>query len=406
MTEVCLTPEHLQLGLYLHYPFCLRKCPYCDFNSHPKAEFKGRVSDAAYTQRLISDFKSRIGLLSGRKFISVFIGGGTPSLLPLHCLEQILKEVEPYLQAGAEISMECNPGTLLNVSYLKELRALGVNRLSLGIQSFNDRCLKAIGRIHNAAQARQACIWAREAGFDNLNLDIMHGLPGQSRADALQDLKEAAPLASHLSWYELTLEEDSYFGAHPPVLPDEDTLADIEDEGFEFLAAAGFERYEISAFAKEGQYCRHNENYWLFGDYLGVGAGAHSKITTSGGRVLRHADAELPDAYLNCAASAAGSADAGDAAASWVQVAAEDLPFEYLLNRLRLLRPLPYRDFELAAGLPREVLQPKFAQAAADGLIEKCVCTDLWGQQGDGIKLTNLGVRMLNEVLELFLQQN
>lgn len=400
MTEILLQPENVKLGLYLHYPFCLRKCPYCDFNSHPKADFKGRVSDEAYTQKLISDFRVRTALLSGRKFFSVFIGGGTPSLLPLNCLEQILREVEPYLGPETEISMECNPGTLLRLDYLQDLRSLGVNRLSLGIQSFNDRCLKALGRIHDAAQARQACLWALQAGFDNLNLDIMHGLPGQSRADALEDLTKAAPFAAHLSWYELTLEEDSFFGSHPPVLPDEDTLADIEDEGFEFLAAAGFERYEISAFAREERHCRHNENYWLFGDYLGVGAGAHSKLTSADGRVLRHADEESPEGYLTQTVS--GESDDSQ----WLQVKSEDLPFEYMLNRLRLLRPLPYRDFELATGLPRTVLCDKFAQAAKSGLMEKCVSNDVMGQPDDGIRLTNLGVRMLNEVLELFLQQN
>lgn len=372
----------IPLSLYVHYPFCLRKCPYCDFNSYPRSSFKGLVSDRDYTRRLIADLAGSIDLCGRRSFISIFFGGGTPSLLALGEIEKILTAVEPYLQPGAEISLECNPGTLLNLSYLKSLRALGVNRLSLGVQSFQDSSLKRLGRIHDSAQARQACSWALTAGFENINIDIMHGLPGQTPADALYDLKTASQYACHLSWYELTLEEDTYFGAHPPVLPDEDTLAAIEEQGFASLADLGFARYEISAFARLQRHCVHNENYWRFGDYLGIGAGAHSKITTIDA-VTRRAQAEHPTDYV-----------AGPSA-PWQRVEREALPFEFMLNRLRLLTPTAPSEFSALTGLPFNTVLDKLCTASDKGLLT------FYADQKFG--LTKLGVLMLNELLELFL---
>ncbi len=372
----------IPLGLYIHYPFCLRKCPYCDFNSYPRADFKNQVRDSDYTRRLLTDFADSISLCGGRSFISVFFGGGTPSLLAPEEIEKILAVVEPYLQPGAEISLECNPGTLLNLSYLKALRALGVNRLSLGVQSFSDESLKKLGRIHDSAQARKAGDWAQTAGFDNINIDIMHGLPGQTPADALYDLKIAAQYACHLSWYELTLEEDTWFGAHPPELPDEDTLADIEEQGFALLQDLGFARYEISAFARGQRHCVHNENYWRFGDYLGIGAGAHSKITSEHA-VTRRAQSEHPHSYLT------------GPSAPWQKVDPQALPFEFMLNRLRLLTPGSLAEFESLTGLPPESVWKQLNTAAERGLLT--FYTD------DKFGLTKLGVLMLNELLELFL---
>ena len=269
-----------ELSLYVHYPFCVHKCPYCDFAS--EAEGKDAARDHLYIELLLKEWRLKLPLWAqtGRKLVSLYIGGGTPSLCEPREWGRLLDEVGPYLAPDAEISLEANPGTV-DESYLRELHAVGFNRISIGVQSFNDRALKRLGRIHNSEEATAACIAARKAGFTNFNIDLMHGLPQQDAAAAVADLRAALALdCTHLSWYELTLEEGTYFGAHPPVLPEENVLLDIEQQGWALLDQAGFEHYEVSGYNLEGKYrCRHNLNYWLYGDYLGLGAAAHQKLT-------------------------------------------------------------------------------------------------------------------------------
>lgn len=281
--------EHA-LSLYVHYPFCVQKCPYCDFASEAqghRTEAQQREDahrDHIYVDLLIEEFKYKLDLLRSlgdkRSFVSLYVGGGTPSLCEPKELSRLLEFVGPYLHPDAEISMEANPGTVDSERF-SEFKAVGFNRLSIGVQSFNDKALKRLGRIHNAEDAINACKIAKKAGFTNFNIDLMHGLPRQDVELALYDLRQALALEStHLSWYELTLEEDTPFGAKPPVLPDEDILADIEEAGFSVLKDAGFKRYEVSGFAKDDEYrCVHNQNYWVYGDYMGIGAAAHQKLS-------------------------------------------------------------------------------------------------------------------------------
>lgn len=269
--------NELGVSLYVHYPFCVHKCPYCDFASVGLGADINR--DQLYIAALISEFEQKIPLLQGAHLCSVYIGGGTPSLCEPSLWQQLLDVVRPHLALDAEISLEVNPGTV-SYSKLTALRQAGFNRISLGVQSFNDLALKRIGRIHDRKVALQACDWALSC-FDDVNLDIMHGLPKQSIEDALADLKQLIEFKpTHLSWYELTLEEDTAFGQHPPVLPDEDVLLAIEEQGFDLLEQAGYEHYEVSGYNAGGKMrCLHNQNYWLYGDYLGIGAGAHQKIS-------------------------------------------------------------------------------------------------------------------------------
>jgi putative oxygen-independent coproporphyrinogen III oxidase len=374
-----LTP--LPAGLYVHYPFCVRKCPYCDFFSLPEGPCRSR--DRAYLKALCDDFDNQLGYLNGRKLQSVYLGGGTPSLCDPEFTGMLIEHVRPHLSDGCEISMEANPGTT-DRAKLEDFLEAGVNRLSLGVQSFDDRMLKALGRIHNGAQARRAVEDALEAGFTNLNLDIMHGLPGQDPEMALSDLRTACSYpATHLSWYELTIEEGTRFGEHPPKLPDEDDLADIEEKGFPFLASSGFERYEVSAFARNGIKCLHNCNYWLFGDYLGIGAGASGKVFVDG-RTLRRACPEDPQAFVE--------GRRGD----YEEVPARELPFEFMLNRLRLYGDVGAPEFEKSTGLPFETIRAELEKAA------ELKCIEL---EGRTFRLTAFGRLMLNDVLELFLSE-
>ncbi|MGN0915587.1 MAG: radical SAM family heme chaperone HemW [Succinivibrio sp.] len=368
------------VGLYIHYPWCIRKCPYCDFNSYRKDK---DCCDKTYADTLIKDFKDSLTYLEGRKFISVYLGGGTPSLFPPAFLERLFKEIRPYVGDNAEISMEANPGTV-TYELLKEYRDLGVNRLSLGIQSFNDNSLRALGRIHNGAEALRAVDAVHKAGFDNFNLDIMHGLPGQSLGMALDDLKKAVDSgATHLSWYELTLEEDTAFGANPPDLPDEDELSSIEMSGFDYLESNGFKRYEISGFSK-GKPCVHNLNYWYFGDYIGIGAGAHSKVFTDS-KTRRRAHAQDVSDYIN-------EVMVGDC--SFDTVSEADIPFEFMLNRLRVFNEIGFDEFEKTTALPFSLVKDKILKAETKGLIKT---------GNDSYQLTSLGKWMVNDILEDFL---
>lgn len=369
------------LTLYLHFPWCVKKCPYCDFNSHA---LSGQLPAEAYVARLIQDFQQTEAL---RKIKSIFLGGGTPSLFSAKELSPLFDAILPYCQKGVEITLEANPGTI-ECGQFRDYFELGINRISLGVQSFNEKHLKKLGRIHNTDDIFKAVAELKSAGFSNFNLDLMHGLPNQSLDEALADLQQAIDLEpTHLSWYQLTLEPNTYFAAHPPILPSDDALADIEEAGFELLAEAGFDRYEVSAFARDGRYCQHNLNYWEFGDYLGIGAGAHGKITENG-RVFRTTRPKLPKSYLEGA-----GINSAPNRGCYNPIPAEALPFEFLMNALRLTHGFPISLFEERTGLPFEIIRPR-----VEGLVHKKL---LVLEEGH-LNTTPLGLRFLNEVLGEF----
>lgn len=371
----------LPVSLYIHYPWCIRKCPYCDFNSYPKN--KSVCTDESYLNALILDFKQNINLISNRKFNAVYFGGGTPSLFSPKLMEKLMHEISPYCEENCEISMEANPGTV-SLETLKDYRSLGVNRISLGVQSFDDRELKLLGRIHDSKAAIEACNNVIKAGFDNFNIDIMHGLPEQTTQKALADIKIAASLGcNHLSWYELTLEEDTYFGSHPPKLPNEDNLADIEEQGFVLLKELGFNRYEVSGYTKDRR-CQNNLNYWFFYDYFGIGAGAHSKIQI-GDKTCRRGNPQKPSSYIE---------EVKNKKNNFFEVKKSDLPFEFMLNRLRVFDETKYDEFETTTRLNFSTVKDKLEKAKGEGLLRF---------SDTGYALTDKGRWMLNDILELFL---
>ena len=371
----------LPVSLYIHYPWCIRKCPYCDFNSYPKN--KSVCTDESYLNALILDFKQNINLISNRKFNAVYFGGGTPSLFSPKLMEKLMHEISPYCEENCEISMEANPGTV-SLETLKDYRSLGVNRISLGVQSFDDRELKLLGRIHDSKAAIEACNNVIKAGFDNFNIDIMHGLPEQTTQKALADIKIAASLGcNHLSWYELTLEEDTYFGSNPPKLPNEDNLADIEEQGFVLLKELGFNRYEVSGYTKDRR-CQNNLNYWFFYDYFGIGAGAHSKIQI-GDKTCRRGNPQKPSSYIE---------EVKNKKNNFFEVKKSDLPFEFMLNRLRVFDETKYDEFETTTRLNFSTVQDKLEKAKGEGLLRF---------SDTGYALTDKGRWMLNDILELFL---
>ena len=371
----------LPVSLYIHYPWCIRKCPYCDFNSYPKN--KSVCTDESYLNALILDFKQNINLISNRKFNAVYFGGGTPSLFSPKLMEKLMHEISPYCEENCEISMEANPGTV-SLETLKDYRSLGVNRISLGVQSFDDRELKLLGRIHDSKGAIEACNNVIKAGFDNFNIDIMHGLPEQTTQKALADIKIAASLGcNHLSWYELTLEEDTYFGSNPPKLPNEDNLADIEEQGFVLLKELGFNRYEVSGYTKDRR-CQNNLNYWFFYDYFGIGAGAHSKIQI-GDKTCRRGNPQKPSSYIE---------EVKNKKNNFFEVKKSDLPFEFMLNRLRVFDETKYDEFETTTRLNFSTVKDKLEKAKGEGLLRF---------SDTGYALTDKGRWMLNDILELFL---
>lgn len=371
----------LPVSLYIHYPFCIRKCPYCDFNSYKK--ISDVDIDDKYADYLIREFDSYADKVGVRKFSSVYFGGGTPTLFPERCFEKILKKIEPFLLDGCEISTEANPGTV-SASQLLNLRQMGVNRISLGVQSFNDVSLKVLNRIHDGKTALKAVDLIKNAGFENFNIDLMHSLPMQTEKMALDDLFKAVNSgATHISFYELTIEEGTAFGDNPPELLDEDLMAQIEFEGFEFLEKSGFEHYEVSAFTR-GHRCVHNLNYWLFNDYLGIGAGAHSKLTIDN-VIYRRANEQKVQDYFSALDKKIDNLKL---------VNSEDLPFEFMLNRLRVFDFIEFSEFERTTKLSFDCVKEKLQTAAQKGLLE---FTDT------GFFLTDFGRIMLNDVLELFL---
>ncbi len=372
------------LSLYVHYPWCVRKCPYCDFNSH---EASVEIPEREYLDALRADLEQSLPLIWGRKIISVFIGGGTPSLLSEQGLDRLLSDVRSLLplDAAAEITMEANPGTV-EIARFKSYVASGVNRFSLGIQSFNTVHLKALGRIHDADEARRAVDVALTC-TDNVNLDLMYALPSQSIDQALQDLEIALGFQpSHLSLYHLTLEPNTVFAKYPPALPDDDTSATMQLQIQQRMIAAGFQHYEVSAYAKPGRRARHNLNYWEFGDYLGIGAGAHSKLSFPH-RIIRQARFKQPASYLQHAST-------GNVIQEEHEIERESLGLEFMLNALRLTEGVPTRLFIERTGLSTQSIEPALQRAEAKGLIQA---------DHQRIQPTELGQRFLNDLQQMFL---
>ena len=373
------------LALYIHIPWCVRKCPYCDFNSH---ESRSEIPERAYVDALIADLEQSVPNIWGRKVRSVFFGGGTPSLFSPDAIDRILSQVRALvpLEYEAEITLEANPGTV-DESHFRGFREAGVNRLSIGIQSFDSRYLTALGRIHDE---RQACSAAEHAlaTFDQVNLDVMYALPQQSLQDALADAETACALGpQHLSFYHLTLEPNTPFHRSPPSLPDDDTSAEMQERIEQLLASHGYQHYETSAFAKPGMACRHNLNYWQFGDYLGIGAGAHSKLSYHD-RITRERRHKHPNHYLE-------GAGKGQAVAEVWTIPTDELGFEFMMNGLRLTGGFDIGLFQQRTGRAMAEIEPALKTAKARGLIVI---------EGDAIKPTLLGQRFLNELLQIFLQ--
>jgi len=375
------------LSLYIHFPWCVRKCPYCDFNSHA---VRGDLPEDQYIDALLADLESDLPRVWGRPVRSVFLGGGTPSLFSPEAIERLLAGVRARvtLVPEAEVTLEANPGTV-ETERFRGYRAAGVNRLSIGIQSFQPEQLQKLGRIHGRDEALAAAQAARAAGFDNFNLDLMFGLPQQTLDEALADLRTALALnPTHLSLYQLTLESNTLFHAQPPELPDEDVLAAMQEALQAELADAGLAQYEVSAYARAGRRCRHNLNYWQFGDYLGIGAGAHAKITDADG-VTRLWKVKQPRDYLETAGTAAGLG--GEQ-----RPGKDDVAFEFMLNALRLPEGVPALLFSERTGLDPSCMQKPLSQAMARGLLEPGL---------EHIRPTPLGQRFLNELVALFLPE-
>jgi putative oxygen-independent coproporphyrinogen III oxidase len=375
------------LSLYVHLPWCVRKCPYCDFNSYEAK--RGNPEEDPYVDALLRDLDTELEFVGGRPLASVFIGGGTPSLFSGAAIRRLLDAIRSRapLEEGGEVTLEANPGAV-DAARFTEYREAGVTRLSIGVQSFRAEQLRKLGRVHGPDEAARAAELAKAAGFDNFNLDLMYALPGDDVDGALADLASAISLAPpHLSWYQLTLEPNTAFHRRPPALPAEDLVLDIERRGRELLASAGFARYEVSAYERGGRRCVHNLNYWQFGDYLGLGAGAHGKVTLArDGVVARRAKTRNPRTFI---------AAAGTAAAVRVEhiAAGRELAVEFLMNALRLLDGVHVRLFEERTGQPVAVIEQGLRSALARGWL---------APERDTLRPTAAGSQMLNPLLELF----
>jgi putative oxygen-independent coproporphyrinogen III oxidase len=372
------------LSLYIHFPWCVRKCPYCDFNSH---EARGAFPEKEYLDAVRLDLEQSLPLIWGRKIYTIFIGGGTPSLMSAAGLDRLMSDVRTLLplDGNAEITMEANPGTF-EAEKFRSYRASGVNRLSIGIQSFNADHLKALGRIHDDREAMRA-VEIAHANFDNFNLDLMYALPGQTLAQARHDLDTALAFKPpHLSLYHLTMEPNTVFAKYPPQLPDDDASADMQDMIAEVTAAAGFDHYEVSAYAQPGRRARHNLNYWEFGDYLGIGAGAHSKISFPH-RVLRQARFKQPQSFID-------AANQGNAIQEEREIARVDMGFEFMLNTLRLTGGFAPNLFAERTGVQINAIDQVLNAAEAKGLLYR---------DHQIIRPTELGQRFLNDLQEMFL---
>lgn len=375
------------LSLYVHLPWCLKKCPYCDFNSHEARHGQAGVPEDRYIDAVIADLEQALPLIWGRSVHSIFLGGGTPSLFSPAAIDRLISAIRARLRvdAGCEITMEANPGTFEKDRF-KAFRAAGITRLSIGVQSFDDRYLQALGRVHDSAQALAAVAEAASS-FDTFNLDIMYALPGQTAADLQRDLDVALSFAPpHISIYHLTIEPNTYFAKYPPAIPEDDEAYAMLDQITERTAIAGMQRYEVSAYAKPGHTCVHNSNYWSFGDYLGIGAGAHSKLSFAH-RVVRQVRVRDPARYMDAALQ-------GNALAQDEDVKRADLPFEYMLNALRLREGFALQDYLDRTGLPLSSIDKALQQAEAKGLI-----TRDWAR----VRPTERGFDFLSDLQELFL---
>lgn len=372
------------LGLYIHIPWCVQKCPYCDFNSHA---LKGEVPHLEYVKHLLADLDADLPLASDREISTIFIGGGTPSLLSSAAMQALLDGIRARapLADNAEITMEANPGAVEAARFSGYQRA-GINRISIGVQSFNAEKLTRLGRIHGPAEARRAAHLAADLGLRSFNLDLMHGLPEQTLEQALDDLCQAIALnPPHLSWYQLTIEPNTLFSSRPPQLPDDDALWHIFEQGHKLLTAAGYQQYETSAYAKPGYQCQHNLNYWRFGDYLGIGCGAHGKLTFTDGRILRSVKTRHPRGFMR-----------GEYRDNLQEVAAHERPFEFFMNRFRLLEAAPRAEFAHYTGLDESLIRTPLDQALNLGYLTETA--EYW-------QITEKGKLFLNSLLELFLPE-
>ncbi|SQI35697.1 Oxygen-independent coproporphyrinogen-III oxidase [Leminorella richardii] len=370
------------LSLYIHIPWCVQKCPYCDFNSHA---LKGEVPHEAYVGHLLADLDASLALVGDRPLGSIFIGGGTPSLLSGSAMQLLMDGVRQRLPLlpNAEVTMEANPGTVEAARFAAYQNA-GINRISIGVQSFNPEKLQRLGRIHGPQEAIAAARLAKRLGLRSFNLDLMHGLPDQTQEQALDDLRQAIDLEPpHLSWYQLTIEPNTLFGSRPPTLPDDEALWDIYQRGHQLLSEAGYQQYETSAYAKPSYRCQHNLNYWRFGDYLGIGCGAHGKVSLNDERIVRTVKTRHPRGYME-----------GNYLDQQHDVEPEDLPFEFFMNRFRLLEPCPREQFGLLTGLDEKTIRQNIDRALKAGYITE---SDTEWQ------VTEKGKLFLNSLLELFL---
>lgn len=372
------------LSLYIHYPWCEKKCPYCDFNSHESEDRPER----AYIDALLDDLDRDLPHVQGRRLETLFIGGGTPSLIAPENLKILMSGIAERLDLSPtlEATMEANPGSA-EAEKFQAFHAAGINRLSLGIQSFQDLHLEKLGRIHNSDQAHRAVEMAKQAGFDNFNLDLMHGLPRQSIDNASADVRAAlSHQPTHLSWYQLTIEPNTVFHNKPPLLPVEDALADIQREGEKLLSDAGFNQYEVSAYKQGEQSCQHNLNYWSFGDYLGIGAGAHGKVTYRNGEILRYSKRKQPGEYLRNSATSFYSQQR--------VLSREDIPGEFMMNTLRLNEGFTLEQFGARTGLSVESIRD---------VLDKLLDRNLLVKQGERLTTTELGANFLDTVIAEFL---
>ena len=380
------------LALYIHFPWCEKKCPYCDFNSHqikdPSSSLKGGFDEQRYINALIADLETELPNIWGRQVHSIFIGGGTPSLLSAEGMDQLLCAIRARipLEPGAEITMEANPGSVETEKFAGFAKA-GVNRVSLGIQSFQDQQLKALGRIHNGTEAKRAIQIALDH-FKSVNIDLMYGLPNQSLEAAKADIETALSFKTpHLSLYNLTLEPNTYFANFPPKLPSDDEIDSIFEQNLDLLTKAGYKRYEVSAYAKKDQECKHNLNYWRFGDYIGIGAGAHGKISYPG-KITRQVRERHPETYMQAIETK------GNALIESREITSKDLPFEFMLNSLRLTDGVDTHTFSERTGLPLSVISKGLETASKKGLLD---------ENPSKLKATELGLRYLNNLQEIFL---
>lgn len=372
------------LSLYIHIPWCIKKCPYCDFNSHVATSV---IPEADYIKAVIEDLKNDLPWVQGRKLHSIFFGGGTPSLFSGFSIGAVLREAERLIgfENNIEITLEANPGVMDQQNF-SDLYAAGVNRLSIGIQSFNDTHLKSLGRVHDSQDALSAIDIAQSSGFSNFNIDLMHGLPNQSIANAINDIEIAVSSgASHISWYQLTIEPNTEFYSRPPILPVDDRLADIQRSGLHIIKKNNYSQYEVSAFARNGQKSRHNVNYWQFGDYLGIGAGAHGKVTIpEDNQVIRTTKTRQPKDYLN---------RVGSPLAKKIEISKEDIILEFMMNGLRLNNGVPTHYLSSRTGLDEKSIKQKVSKLQSQGLMESSALR---------YQTTSLGYQFLNTVLQSF----